>query len=72
MKRSFNNANEKSQRNRQIYKEREEGYLVVELSNKYGLSIPRIHRIVMQEENKVLKEENAELKTKLYTCERKK
>ena len=55
MRRSANNANEKSDRNRCIYNEREQGALIVSLSDKYKLSIPRVHRIVMQEENKVLK-----------------
>ena len=65
MSRLVNNSNEKSDRNRMIFEERYNGAMVVELSKKYHLSIPRIHRIVMQEENKVLKEENEGLKAKL-------
>ena len=71
MARSANNSNEKSDRNREIFREREQGALIVKLSEKYNLSIPRIHRIVMQEENKVLKEDLANARHKLTVCERK-
>ncbi len=66
MVRKVNNRNEKSTRNRDIYNDRESGLMVVELSEKYDLSIPRVHRICMQEENKVLKEENQKLKEKIF------
>lgn len=62
MKRATTNRNEKSDRNKDIYVDRESGLMVAELANKYDISIPRVHRICMQEENKVLKEENRKLK----------
>lgn len=65
MERLFNNSNEKSERNKKIFEERQNGSLVVDLAKKYNLSIPRVHRINMQEENKFLKMENAELKQKI-------
>lgn len=69
MARLNNNSNEKTERNKNIYKDRESGFMVVELSKKYELSIPRVHRICMQEENKVLKKENEMLKECLGQCE---
>jgi len=66
--RNSNNSNEKSIRNKQIYMDRTNGDLVVELSQKYNLSIPRIHRICMQEENKELKIENQKLKSAYQSC----
>lgn len=63
MKRSTSNRNEKSDRNRNIYQDREDGLMIVDIANKYNLSVPRIHRIHMQEENKVLKEENQRIRS---------
>lgn len=65
------NANEKTNRNYQIYLEREQGVQVVELADKYGVSMPRIHRICMKEENKALKLENANLLAELNLCKTK-
>lgn len=65
------NANEKTNRNHQIYLEREQGAQVVDLANKYGVSMPRIHRICMKEENKALKVENANLLAELNLCKTK-
>jgi Mor family transcriptional regulator len=59
------NINEKWDRNKQIFNERVDGAQVIELSKKYNLSLPRIHRICMKEENKVLKLENAKLRSEL-------
>lgn len=66
------NSNEKTARNREIYEARERGAQVVELASQYGLSLPRIHRIVMAEENKELKLENARLAADLSICRSKK
>lgn len=63
------NSNEKADRNQMIFQEREKGLSVVQLSQKYGLSMPRIHRICMKEENKVLRKKNAELMAQLEMCE---
>lgn len=64
--RTKNNRNEKSERNRQIYDEYTNGsLLLVEIADKYGLSVPRVNRICKQEELKVLKEENELLKNRL-------
>lgn len=68
MKRLRANSNELAARNRDIYDKRENGALVVQLSHEYGISVPRIHRICVQEENKVLKEENDILKDQLRVC----
>lgn len=62
MARSHNNSNELSDRNGKIYKERQEGALVADISNRYNLSIPRVHRIIMQEDNKHLRKEVDRLK----------
>jgi len=59
------NKNEKSPRNRMIFEERERGAQVSELAEKYGVSLPRIHRICMKEENKKLKKENEDLWVRL-------
>lgn len=56
------NKNEKSDRNRMIFDSYSKGAQLIEISKEYGLSIPRIHRIIMQEENKILRKENSELK----------
>jgi Mor family transcriptional regulator len=69
-RRDVYNKNEKAQRNKEIFMEREEGGLIVEIAQRYGLSIPRIHRIVMQEENKALKEKVAKQAIELQTCRR--
>lgn len=68
MPRFNKNSNEKSKRNRDIFEDRENGSLIVELSKKYDISIPRVHRICMQEEIKVLKTENIDLKDQLKKC----
>lgn len=69
VKRLNNNQNEQTKRNREIFEERENGAMVVELSQKYGLSIPRIHRICIQEEVKDLREKNILLENKVNSCE---
>ena len=69
MRRLNNNQNELSKRNREIYEQRESGAMVVELSQQYGLSIPRIHRICQQEEVKDLREKNILLENKVNSCE---
>lgn len=69
MRRFTNNQNEQSKRNREIYEQREGGAMVVELSKRYGLSIPRIHRICQQEEVKDLREKNILLENKVNSCE---
>jgi Mor family transcriptional regulator len=69
VKRLNNNQNEQTKRNREIFEERENGAMVVELSQKYGLSIPRIHRICIQEEVKDLREKNVLLENKINSCE---
>lgn len=56
------NKNEKSDRNRMIFDSYSKGAQLIDISKEYGLSIPRIHRIIMQEENKILRKENSELK----------
>lgn len=65
MRRTVTNRNEKSQRNKEIYEDRKEGSQIVEIANKFSISVPRVHRIVMQEENKHLKIENEKLKNKI-------
>lgn len=67
--RSQNNQNELTKRNREIYDQRESGSMVVDLSQRYSLSIPRIHRICVQEEVKVLRDKNTALENKLNSCE---
>lgn len=69
-RREVYNKNEKAIRNKEIFMERESGELIVELAQRYGLSIPRIHRIVMQEENKYLKERTEKLSAELTLCRR--
>ena len=53
--------NEKSERNRIIYLQKLSGRPVVEIAAEYGLSMPRIHRICLKEENKALKIKNQQL-----------
>ena len=53
--------NEKSERNRIIYLQKISGRPVVEIAAEYGLSVPRIHRICLKEENKALKIKNQQL-----------
>ena len=53
--------NEKSERNRIIYLQKISGRPVVEIAAEYGLSMPRIHRICLKEENKALKIKNQQL-----------
>lgn len=62
------NQNELSIRNRNIYEERKAGAMVVELADKYQLSIPRIHRICNQEKLKELEEINVNLENELNAC----
>ena len=69
-RRDVYNKNEKAERNRVIFDEREEGALIVEIAQRYGLSIPRVHRIVMQEENKSLKAKVEKQAIELQTCRR--
>jgi len=69
MNRLNNNQNELSKRNREIFQKREEGSMVVELAQEYGLSIPRIHRICVQEEVKDLRERNILLENRANSCE---
>jgi Mor family transcriptional regulator len=69
-RRSGHNKNEKSKRNAMIFREYQEGVLLVDLSKRYGLSLPRIHRIIQKEENKYLKEQNEKLTRELRICRR--
>lgn len=69
MTRISNNQNELTKRNKEIYEQRKEGAMVIELSEQYGLSIPRIHRICIQEEVKELRERNVLLENKANSCE---
>ena len=66
--RTGNNKNEKSERNAVMLQEYKEGALLVELSQRYGLSLPRVHRILQKEENKYLKEQNQKLTEQLSIC----
>ena len=68
MARLNNNQNELSKRNREIYEARKGGSMVVELSKQYHLSIPRIHRICIQEEVKDLRETNTKLENEINSC----
>ena len=43
-----------TEKTNEIIKYTENKVQVVELSDKYGVSMPRIHRICMKEENKAL------------------
>lgn len=69
MRRLNNNQNELGARNRKIFEERENGAMVVELAQQYGLSIPRIHRICQQEEVKDLRERNVLLENQVNSCQ---
>lgn len=69
-RRDVYNKNEKAVRNREIFNECEQGTLLVDVAHRYGLSVPRIHRIYTQEENKVLKEKVTKLSTELQICRR--
>jgi len=69
MNRLNNNQNELSKRNREIFSKREQGSMVVELAQEYGLSIPRIHRICVQEEVKDLREKNIMLENAVNSCQ---
>jgi len=68
MKRLNNNQNEMTKRNRKIFEDREAGSMIVELSEEYGLSIPRIHRICVQEEVKDLRDKNIQLENQVNAC----
>ena len=59
------NSNEKTERNRKIFEERKRGAQVVELASKYGLSLATVHSIVVKEETKELKRQNADLAAQL-------
>lgn len=59
------NRNEKSDRNKSIYDEYCNGSQMIDISKKHNLSVPRIHRIIMQEDVKHLRKENDDLKNKL-------
>lgn len=69
MKRLNNNQNELTKRNREIFDQHERGLMIVELSQQYKLSIPRIHRICQQEEIKDLREKNIALENRVNSCE---
>jgi Mor family transcriptional regulator len=69
MRRLNNNQNEQSKRNREIFEKREGGSMIIELSQEYGLSIPRIHRICVQEEVKDLRDKIVVLENKNSSCE---
>ena len=69
MSRLNNNQNELSKRNREIYQKRQSGALVVDLGQEYELSIPRIHRICVQEEVKDLREKNVTLENAYNSCQ---
>jgi Mor family transcriptional regulator len=64
-----NNQNELSKRNREIYEKRERGLRIVDLSKEYSISIPRVHRICMQEENKDLREKVITLENSVSSCQ---
>lgn len=64
-----NNQNEQSTRNRKIFEARQAGAMVIELSEEYGLSIPRIHRIVQQEEVKDLRDRLVKAENRANSCE---
>lgn len=61
---------EKSGRNRLIYSEKIKGVPVSELAERYNVSLPRIHRICLKEENKALKLENEQLKAELFNLKK--
>lgn len=61
--------NEKTGRNRIIYQEKKNGTPVVDLAVKYGVSLPRIHRICLREENKELKVINEQLRERIKELE---
>lgn len=63
--RNKTNSNEKSERNHNMFLESQDGAQLIEIADKYKLSVPRVHRIIMQEENKHLKQENRDLRYKL-------
>lgn len=69
MKRLGNNQNELTKRNREIFEQRENGLMIIELAEQYGLSIPRVHRICAQEELKDLREKNVILENRINSCE---
>ena len=71
MRQRTSNVNEKSDRNHQIFIAREQGAQVAELAETWGLSLPRIYRICLKEENKALKVQNADLLAELDKCKRK-
>ena len=64
-RRSSNNKNEKTERNFTMLREYQEGTLLIDLAKRYGLSVPRVHRIIQQEENKYLREQNQKLRDQL-------
>jgi len=66
----MSNSNEKTTRNRKIYEERKSGAQVTDLALKYGVSLPRIHRICLKEENKDLHEQISRLEDDLLLCKR--
>lgn len=57
--------NEKSARNKIIYLKKINGTPVCDLAQEYGVSLPRIHRICLKEENKALHVENERLKREI-------
>lgn len=61
----MSNSNEKTLRNGNIYRQKLGGIPVTELAQKYNLSLPRIHRICLKEENKALKNRVRELEQEL-------
>lgn len=62
----MSNKNEKTDRNGIIFRERQKGVPVAELAARYSLSLPRIHRICLKEENKYLKEKVNDLECQLF------
>lgn len=64
--------NEKSARNRVIYLKKINGAQVCDLAQEYGVSLPRIYRICLKEENKELHIENERLRQEIEDLRNKK
>lgn len=69
-RRGVSNKNEKSERNLEMFHEHQSGEMLVDIAQRHGLSIPRVHRILQQEELKFLRTRNNKLETELKVCRR--